>query len=262
MKRVFALLVVALLAAVGGIVAAIPAGAVTVPYTDPAVSGLLGLCDAQNHVVTSGSIDARPFAHTAVGVTKAPEGYNVAGMTATLFAYQPRKGVAPGQFSGEALAAASRYSNAAHPMSGLTALDYSVADFMDTFPTLVDGFLQLRLYLGAPDQPIYKQKYDAMDLQVTGKTWKVVKGGQPDCTAGSYTTVESILEPAQLAAAEASVAAGSQKSVAASASAGASTTANGGAVGAAPPPEPPQRWMRPAAPRPATRLARDRVRRS
>ena len=93
-----------------GVVATAPAVATaspTTPYRDPASVGSIGLCDRSGHQVMHGSVTATPFAWRAVSSVAAPQGYGVDGRTATLLAYQPRKDVTAGEWSGDALTAAS-----------------------------------------------------------------------------------------------------------------------------------------------------------
>jgi hypothetical protein len=173
-----------------------PASASTsVPYDDPSVVGYLGLCDASGHQITHGSIHTTPLAWRAVSSSAAPAPYNAPGRTATLYAYQPRKGLPPGEWSGEQLTATSRYTNPAHPMVATTSRDDSLAYFTSDFHPAWDGLVQLRIYLGAPDQEPYSYRYAALDLKVTGSTWHAVEGGAVSCHDGSAVSVASILLP-------------------------------------------------------------------
>ncbi len=203
-----------------------PAQAAAVPYTDTRVIGYIGLCDASGQAVTSGSTATLPFVAKAVNSSAAPNGYNGKGSTATLFAYQPRQGVDPGNWSGEQLTGSSQFTNPAHPATVSTLLDSSLADFVSDFPPKWDGLIQLRMYLGAPEQSAYSAKYDATDIQVSGSSWKVVQGGASLCAAGSATSNENALIPQSLASASASAA-----HAAALASASANATATASAAG-------------------------------
>lgn len=225
---------------VAGLLVGVPsAGAAAVPYTDARAIGTVGLCGADGKALTSGSVATKPFAALAVDSTAAPSPYNAKGGTATLYAYQPRQGVDPGEWSGEQLTGSSQFSNPAHPMASSTLLDSSLADFIGDFPPKWNGLIQLRVYLSAPDQPTYSAKYDATDLQVSGSTWKVVRGGDAACGAGTATSNENALIPQVLAEASSSaarVAAGSppaSKSANAPASTAAESPASSSSTSAA-----------------------------
>ena len=168
------------------------------PYSDPNAQGSIGLCDQAGHPVTSGSVSAVPFVWAAVSSVAPPRGYDGDGRTATLFVYQPRQGVTPGEWSGQLMTSSSRYTNAAHPMTVATAGDSSLADFLSTFPATWSGYLELRLFVGAPDQPQYTLKYPTTDIQVTGDTWRVVRGGGGPCGVGTAQSLESRVLPGNL----------------------------------------------------------------
>jgi len=161
------------------------------PYHDPAATGSVGLCDAKGRPVTSGSIEAAPFAWRAVGTTAAPATYAGAGRTATLYVFQPRAGADPGSWSGRALTAPASYTNRAHPMAAATTRDVSLADFLAGYPARDAGYVQLRLYLGAPNRPENTSTYDALDIHVTGSTWHAVGGAAVDCRAGTAVSFET-----------------------------------------------------------------------
>ncbi len=164
-----------------------------VPYSDPNAVGSITFCDQAGQAVTSGSINDRPFVYRAVGSSAAPKPYDAAGRTATLFGYQPRAQIAPGQWSGELLTASARYSNPANPMTAGTARDSSLGDFISDFPPQVDGLVQLRIFLGVPNQPTYTMKYNAADIRVTGNTWTVVNPGNASCASGKSVSIEDLL---------------------------------------------------------------------
>jgi hypothetical protein len=86
-------------------------------------------------------------------------------------------------------------------MAQATALDGSLADYLADFPTMLDGLVQLRIYLGAPGQPAYTLKYAATDLKVSGDTWTVARGASVSCTTGSAVSLEALLPAAHKAAA-------------------------------------------------------------
>jgi hypothetical protein len=165
------------------------------PYTDTSAVGYIGLCNKAGQQITSGSINTKPFAWRAVSSQPAQAPYSGAGRTALLLAYQPREGLPAGEWSGDALTASSRYSNAAHPMVAATSGDDSIKDFIGEFAPAWDGLLQIRMYLGAPDSPIYSLTYPAIDIKVTGNTWQAVDGGPVSCTSGRSESIETILLP-------------------------------------------------------------------
>lgn len=192
------LLVASLIAAVVALVTAgqgaHAAGSGT-PYTDPSAVGYIGLCNKAGQQITHGSINTKPFAWRAVSSHAAQAPYNEAGRTATLLAYQPRQGIPAGEWSGDELTASARYTNAAHPMVAATGGDDSLKDFIDEFHPAWDGLLQVRMYLGAPDNPIYSLTYPAIDIKVTGNTWQAVDGGKVACNSGKAESIETILLP-------------------------------------------------------------------
>jgi len=197
--------------AVLGLHAGTAGGATTVPYTDPNAVGTIGLCNQAGQQVTSGSTTQAPFAWLAASTTPAQGTYRNVPRTAVLLAYQPRSGLAPGEWSGAELTASSRYTNPDVPMAAATSGDDSLADFMSNYHPVWDGFLQLRMYLGTADAPQYSLHYPALDIQVQGDTWHAVGGGPVNCTAGTSESIESIVLPAT-ATTTAPVGAGSQAS--------------------------------------------------
>lgn len=166
-----------------------------VPYHDAAVTGALALCDRNGHEITHGTTTVAPFVWRAVSAVAAKPPYDKAGRTATLYAFQPRQGTDPRYWSGALLTTSSQYTNAAHPMSQLTAGDLPLSNFLSTFPPHWDGLIQLRLYLGAPGVPPYSASYAAADVRVTGTTWQVVKPATLDCNSGTATSLETQLLP-------------------------------------------------------------------
>jgi hypothetical protein len=190
-----ALVVAATALSVGGGSAVHAAGAV--PWTDTAVTGAIGLCDRSGHAVESGSVDTTPFVWRAVSTAPAPSPYNKPGRTATLYAFQPQPGLAPGEWSGDMLTSSTRYTNPAHPMAEATGGDLSLAGFIGEFPPRWDGLLQLRMYLAAPNEPAQSLSYAATTIKVSGSTWSVVSGGSGPCTAGNAESIESIVLPSK-----------------------------------------------------------------
>ena len=164
------------------------------PYADGAVTGSIGLCDVQGHNVTSGKITDKPFVWLAVGTTAAPPSYAAPGRTAFLTAFQPRQGVAPGDWSGTLLTAASRYTNPEHPMSQATPISSTLTDFLGRYPPQWNGLVQLRLLLGGSNRSPRTDTYDATDLRVTGDTWRVVRGGTGPCRAGAAVNTAVLLK--------------------------------------------------------------------
>jgi hypothetical protein len=166
-------------------------GQTTAPYTDPAATGTIGLCDRSGAQVTSGSTDSAPFIWRAVGTTAAPAAYAGPGSSATLYAFQPRAGVDPTGWSGQMLTAAGRYADPRYPTAAATGNDVSLADFIAGYPAIDHGFVQLRLYLTAPDQPPLTTSYDALDLKVSGSSWQVVGGTAADCSKANSVSFET-----------------------------------------------------------------------
>jgi hypothetical protein len=172
--------------------AASAAMAAPVPLPDAQAVGGITLCNQQGAQVTSGSLDAKPFIWRAVGSTGAPAGYRKGG-TATLYAFQPRQGVDPSDWSGEQLTASSRYTQPAHPTAASTYADESLRTYLGDYPAMWHGYVQLRLFLGAPGEGPLTYTYDAADLQVTGGTWRLLNSGPADCTtSGRSVSVESL----------------------------------------------------------------------
>lgn len=168
------------------------AAADTVPYNDPAVIGSVGLCDAAGHPVTHGTVNAQPFVWRAVSSAAAPNGYGGVGRKATLAAFQPRPGVTADQWNGDTLTSSSSYTNPRYPMAQATAVDFSLKTYLDEYRPMVDGLVQLRLYVSAPDVGVDSTSYAATDIKVTGDAWSVVRGGSVVCTKGSATASEPL----------------------------------------------------------------------
>ena len=162
----------------------------TAPYRDAAVTGTIGLCDRSGHQIRSGSINTTPFAWRAVATKPAPAAYSVPGSAATLYAFQPRAGVDPSGWSGQMLTASGRYSDPAHPMAAATDRDVALSAFLAAYPAVDNGFIQLRIYLSAPDQPPLTATYDALDIKVSGSSWQAVGGATVDCNKGSSVSFE------------------------------------------------------------------------
>ena len=159
----------------------------TVPYDDPQAAGLLTLCSEDGTAVTEGKVSDRPFADVVLGKTGLPADVDPAGAVATLFAYQPREGIAASEFSGTPLTAAGAFADSSRPAVRVSEDGWSLADFTTAFPATDDGYVQLRLYLGTPVAgTLSENPYDTADLRVDGDRWELVKGGTASCAdAGS-----------------------------------------------------------------------------
>jgi len=171
------------------------AAASNVPFTDPHAHGSLGFCDKTGHEVKSGSMTVAPVAWFAVSSTPAPSGY--ANGKATLYGYQPIKGVDPGNWSGEALTGSSTFSNAKYPMVQGTVIDRALGDFTGAFPPQSDmgGLVELRMTFNGP-KGLYNTTYPAAVLKVTQTTWTLVQGGGVPCNAGTAKSSEFLALPA------------------------------------------------------------------
>jgi LPXTG-motif cell wall-anchored protein len=196
-RRVLTALAVVVVGLLG--VSGMAAAGSGVPYTDPNAVGYIGLCNQGGHQITSGNVDATPFAWRAVSSQAAPAPYNNADRTAILLAYQPQQGLASGEWSGDELTASARYTNPANPMAAATAGDDSLADFIDEFHPKWDGLLQLRMYLGTQNQEQYESHYPVLNIKVTGDTWSALGGGPVNCDSGSAVSLESVVLPATTA---------------------------------------------------------------
>ena len=154
----------------------------TVPYDDPQSAGLLTLCSEDGKAVTEGKVSDQPFADVVLGETALPSELDPAGAVATLFAYQPRAGVAAGEFSGAPLTAAGPIADSEQPGAVVTEDVWTVADFVTAFPADLDGYVQLRLILGTPDAgTLTENPYDTADLRVDGDRWELIRGGHTSC---------------------------------------------------------------------------------
>ena len=179
-------------------IAALASGA---PYSDPNAVGSIGLCDQTGQPMAKGDLETRPFAWKAVGEASGPAPYNQTGATAQLYAFQPRKGVDPADWSGEQLSGASRFSNLAHPTAALTGLDESLAVFAGDFPPQWGGYVQLRLYLNAPNAGEYTTTYNATNIVIKGNTWSVVGGNAVSCGGSTAVSDKQVLATSSAAAA-------------------------------------------------------------
>ena len=210
-RRVLAAVLVAVLGFVALAVSGSPARAADVPYTDPNASGAIGFCDAQGHEVKGGKLDATPFVAFTVGNFRPPAPYDTPGTGAWLIAYQPRKGVDPGNWSGEQLTASSTYTKPDFPKIEMLAQDVTMRQIVEDYPPQWDGLLQLRMYVKAVNQPAYSARYPAADIRISGDSWNLVRGGGVSCTAsGTATSRAHLLIPTQLTSSPASLSGGSR----------------------------------------------------
>lgn len=161
------------------------------PYDDPAATGLLTLCGANGRARTEGELD-EPLATVVLGSSPAPKAYATPGAVASLFAYQPREGVEPSEFSGLQLTGSSVFSNPKRPAVRVTPQSTTVGDFAVAFPAQLGGHVQLRLLLSAPHAGTLTSSYDTADIQIDGGRWHIVSGGKADCSdARDAVTAES-----------------------------------------------------------------------
>jgi hypothetical protein len=199
-------------------------GGFKLPYTDPNQAGLLTLCNEKDQPITHGSLSAVPFVWRAVSGMPTPSAYRVKGVTATLFAYQPRPYTPAGAWSGEALTASSLYKNLAHPMVQETPIDQPLTQMTNSFPPIWDHLIELRVYLGAPGSQPDVRQYAAADLVIKGSTWRMVEGGTSGCTSGTAVSRETLVGLSGASGTPApGPAAGSQSSAAPASPAGSSS---------------------------------------
>lgn len=151
-----------------------------VPYTDPAAVARLTLCDDGRQVTKGGTADM-PFVTAVVGGQQ-PSGAYATRTTATLYAYQPRAGLDPSEWSGLQLGATQPVAAPA-PGVRVAAADTTLAQFVDAYPALDGGWVQLRLVLGAPGVPAETTTYAAADLHLRGTSWTQVDPGSAGCPA-------------------------------------------------------------------------------
>ena len=149
------------------------------PFTDKRSVGAIALYDKDCKPVTHGRTKDKPFVRSAVSVPKAPDAYAVTGRKASLVAVQPRQNVDPELWDGTLLTPATAYPDPAHPTARAGDQGESLADFLAAYPATWDGFVQLRIYLGAPGRPTLNTSYASADIKVDGDTWSLV-GGAPD----------------------------------------------------------------------------------
>lgn len=189
-RRIIALVIAAGVAVVAAFVLWPESGHATVPYDDGQSAGLLTLCSADGDPVTEGSTADQPFADVVLGTTGLPAGVDPAGAVATVFAYQPRQGIATTEYSGTPLTAASVVADPEHPAAAVQEDGWSIGDFVTAFPATYDGYVQLRLYLGTSGAgTLTENPYDTADLRVDGDHWELVRGGHASCADAASAVV-------------------------------------------------------------------------
>lgn len=157
------------------------------PYTDERSAGRLTLCDADGNQVTQGSTEATPFVTAVVGTTGLPAETSPEGAVGTVFVHQPRAGVGSEEFSGTPLSSTATLEDSSTPAVRINEETWSVADFTTAFPAELDGFVQVRLVLGTPQQgTLTEADYDSLDLWVDEGTWHAVDPGDADCAAALH----------------------------------------------------------------------------
>lgn len=161
-----------------------------VPYTDPSAKGLIALCGANGQDITHGSVYDKPFVFRAVSSVPAPAAYQGTGRLATLYAFQPRKGIEASGWSGDTLTASSTYTNVNSPMAQGTKRDIALSDYLNEFPLAWQGMVELRLIFAAPGVGSDSTSYPVADIKVDGTTWSLVNGASLPCDAGSATSPE------------------------------------------------------------------------
>jgi hypothetical protein len=169
------------------------ASADQVPFSDPNVTGYIGLCNTQGQQIHSGSLLSKPFVWRAVSSTPTPQGYS--GLVkATLYAFTPVKNVDPGDWSGDQLTAGATYSKPTAPTVQATGADDPLVAYVQLDPPQWDGLIQLRILYSAQQQPAYSNGYPAAVIQVKGNTWQQIGGGTVDCNASKAVSAETQLD--------------------------------------------------------------------
>jgi hypothetical protein len=158
-------------------------------------AGGLLFYNSKGKKITSGKLTKAPFAAYVQGAVAIEKG----DTKATLFGYQPKKGEAPGLFSGEQLTTSDAYPNSKAPsklaksglpLVSLAASDETLGGLYQDFPNPpksgkpYSGLYELRLITSKAGSPA-TAKYDSADIAVskvttsksgavTGGTWKLV----------------------------------------------------------------------------------------
>ena len=167
------------------------------PFHDANAQGSIGLCDATGTPIHSGNVSDRPFVAMAAASLPAPDEFTTANKAkATLYAFQPRQDIDPGEWSGMQLTGSSIYADSNHPMVAGTDLDASIKDFVSDYPAKWDGLVELRIYYSAPNRIPYRSSYPATVLRVSGTSWTVVQGADVPCDSRKVISNERLLLPA------------------------------------------------------------------
>lgn len=162
------------------------AGTETVPYADPASSGLLTLCDAKGNQVTGGKVTDKPLAPFVLGSTPLDSQVPADSVGfGTLYGYQPREGVEPLEFSGAPIGGPEAFTDHARPATRVVKDGYSLADFTSIYPATLDGYVQLRLITSVDGFGAFADAYDTADIKIDGDSWTVVRGGNASCADAS-----------------------------------------------------------------------------
>ena len=167
------------------------AGGSSIPFRDENQAGTLTLCNPQGQEMTSGSIQAQPFAWKVVSSTPAPSGYK----KSILYIYQPLPYVDPGHWTGDQMTDTSLFSNPAHPVVQATYIDESLYPEVHRLPPRWEGLYELRMYFSSPDLQGYTSPYPAAVIQVSGNGWKLLTPTSVACNAGTGTSEEVTFEP-------------------------------------------------------------------
>jgi hypothetical protein len=209
--------------------------------SDPQVRGYIGFCDQNGNNVVGGDIDTTPFVWKSVASQTPPSSYQGKGQNAALVIYQPRPDTEPYDWTGTSITAGTFYNSKKLPTVQATHGDESLASYMKDFPPKVDGLYVLRMEFGKANVGLYSQTYPSTTIQVTGKSWRVVKGGTVDCKAATGISQEQLtgvvtkkqLTPGQPPAGEQTVAAnGAPHPLTQTSSAPSGTSSKGGSSGA------------------------------
>jgi len=169
----------------------------SIPFSDPDANGFVAFCDGNDNPITSGPLDSHPFVVKAIASVAAPSVYGPqAGGKATLYAYQPRKGLDPGEWSNSQLTGSSRYSNQDLPMSDGTVLDPSMADQLEAYPAEWDNLVQIRMLLSAPNVQPRLRPYAASVIRIVGDRWQMVEPQTLPCKEGKAVSLQRDLLPA------------------------------------------------------------------
>jgi hypothetical protein len=187
------LIIVTVVVGASSIVWASPAGATSLPFTDPDANGYIGFCDGSNNNITSGDVNAAPFVWKAVSSTTPPSAYQGAGQNAILNVYQVRKDSDPVDWAGDSLTTASFYTDSKLPTVVFTTQDEPLSDFTKAYPPMEDGMYQLRMFYGRANYGLYSDKYPTAVISVKDGKWTVVQGGQVTCKSATATSQEVML---------------------------------------------------------------------